>query len=404
MSNDTNIDEILSRSVAEILPSKESLKELLSKGGRIRIYIGADATGPQLHLGHATNFILLEKLRKLGHEIIVLFGDFTAMIGDPTDRDSERKPLTVDQVNEHIRTWKDQVGKILSFDDPDNPASIVKNSEWLSKLTFAEILGIASSFTVQHMLERDMFERRMNAGKAVHLHEFLYPLMQGYDSVALDVDVEVGGTDQTFNMLVGRILQKKYNNKEKFVIATSLLENPATGKKLMSKSEGKYIAMNDTAADMYGKTMALPDETIVQMFTDCTYVPMNKVREIQDGLKKETVHPKDAKMRLAREIVTIYHGAGEATKAQERFTHTFGEGGIPSDIQEAQVTKGMALGDVLIQAGVVASKTEFRRLIEDGAVTLPEKGTEKISNLNTLIETDMVVKVGKRRFLKILVT
>lgn len=396
-ANQKEIDEILSRSIAEILPSRDYLKKLLLSDTRLRIYIGADATGPQLHLGHATNFILLEKLRKLGHEVIVLFGDFTAMIGDPTDKDSERKHLSVEQVNEHIHTWKEQVSKIISFDDVKNPAKIVKNSEWLSKLTFAEILGIASSFTVQHMLERDMFERRMKAGKAVHLHEFLYPLMQGYDSVALNVDVEIGGTDQTFNMLAGRILQKKYHSKEKFVISTTLLENPKTGKKLMSKSEGGYIALNDTPTDMYGKTMALPDETLVQMFTDCTEVSLEEIKEIQH------LHPKEAKMRLAREIVTMYHSADEAVKAEEHFNHTFADGGIPSDIQEVQVQKNTALVDVLIQAGVVASKTEWRRLVEDGAVTLPEKENEKITDPTSLVQESLIVKVGKRRFIKIVV-
>lgn len=389
------MDELTTRSIADILPSREAFKAFLASGKRLRVYIGADATGPQLHLGHATNFILLEKLRKLGHEVIVLFGDFTAMIGDPTDKDAERKQLSVEQVNKHIHTWKEQVGKIISFDDPDNPAKIVKNSTWLSKLTFAEILGISSSFTVQHMLERDMFERRMKAGKPVHLHEFLYPLMQGYDSVALDVDVEIGGTDQTFNMLAGRILQKKYHGKEKFVIATTLLENPKTGKKLMSKSEGGYIALNDTPTDMYGKTMALPDETIIQMFTDCTYVSLEDIESIRN------MHPKDAKMHLAREIVTMYHSKEDAQKAEEHFTQTFSEGGVPSDIQTVQTQAGTALADVLIQAGVVTSKTEWRRLVEDGAVALPEKEYEKITDPNVTVSEPLVVKVGKRRFIKI---
>ena len=196
------VDQILTRSIAHILPSKEELKKLLQSGKRIRIYIGADATGPDLHLGHATNFILIEKLRKLGHEVIILFGDFTAMIGDPTGKEVTRKPLTQSDVDSHISTWKAQVEKILDFSDKENPPRIVKNSEWLSKLNFGDILKIASNFTVQQMIERDMFQKRHEDQKPIHLHEFLYPLMQGYDSVALDVDVEIGGNDQTFNMLV----------------------------------------------------------------------------------------------------------------------------------------------------------------------------------------------------------
>src|SRR3989344_955531 len=198
------LQELLTRSVATILPTAAQFEEVLKSGKQLRMYIGADATGPHLHLGHATNFLFLEKLRKLGHEVIILFGDFTAMIGDPTDRESARVPLTEEQVNAHIATWKNQVGKILDFDTVENPALIKRNSEWLSKLKFGDILSLASNFTVQHMLERDMFEKRIQEGKPVHLHEFLYPLMQGYDSVAMDVDVEVGGTDQIFNALAGR--------------------------------------------------------------------------------------------------------------------------------------------------------------------------------------------------------
>ena len=389
-TDEKRIDEALSRSVAEILPSKEELKKVLMSGKRLRIYIGADATGPQLHLGHATNFLLMEKLRQLGHEIIILFGDFTARIGDPTDKDAARKQLTIEEINGNIREWKKQVEKIIPFSGP-NAAQILRNSVWLSKLTFAELIELSSAFTVQHMLERDMFERRMKAGKPVYVHEFFYPLMQGYDSVAMDVDVEVGGTDQTFNMLAGRTLQRKYHNKNKFVIATTLLENPVTGKKLMSKSEGGYIALDDTPEDMYGKTMALPDEVLKQMFIDATTAPLAEIPAILE------LHPKEAKMRLAREIVTLYHGSAAARTAEDDFTRAFTEGGAPNEVKEIVVANGTPLHEALASLG--ESKTELRRLVAAGAITVVGGGVFR--DINAPVTSSATLKIGKHRFLKI---
>jgi tyrosyl-tRNA synthetase len=390
-TDEHDIDALLTRSIGQILPSKEAFKKALMSGKRLRFYIGTDATGPQLHLGHATNYHLLEKFRELGHEIIILFGDYTALIGDPTDKDATRKALTVDQVNENIRDWKSQVEKIVNFSDWNNPAKIMRNSEWLSKLNYEKMIELASAFTVQQMIERDMFEKRIEAGKPVYLHEFLYPLAQGYDSVAMDVDVEMGGTDQTFNMLAGRILQKKYNNKEKFVISTTLLENPTTGKKLMSKSEGSYIALNDSANDMYGKTMALSDEVVRQMFIDTTLLPLDTIEKI---LKK---HPKEAKMRLARELVIMYHDEAAADEAEKNFVSIFSRGGIPSDIPETSVEKGTVLKDAL--KTLELSNSELRRLVEAGAIS--EIGGKTVRDLNRHVEREMTLRIGKHRFLKI---
>ncbi|MDO8518197.1 MAG: tyrosine--tRNA ligase [bacterium] len=395
-TDEKKIDELLSRSIAQILPTKDELKKALMSGKQLRFYIGTDATGPQLHLGHSTNYLLLEKFRQLGHEIIILFGDFTALIGDPTDKEAARKQQTPEEVENHIRDWKSQVSKIVDFDNAENPAKILKNSEWLSKLNFADVLNIASNFTVQQMLERDMFEKRIEAGKLVYLHEFLYPLMQGYDSVAMDVDVEVGGTDQTFNMLVGRTLQKRIHTKEKFVISTTLLENPATGKKLMSKSEGDYIALNDSPSDMYGKTMALSDVVLRQMFVDTTLLPISEIDSILQ------LHPKEAKMRLARELVGIYHTKEAAQKAEKNFVSTFSEGGVPSDIQEAVVQKGALLHEALEKLG--ESKSELRRLAEAGAIgeVLPAgRQVVVFKDINTPVERNLTLRIGKHRFLKI---
>ncbi len=391
-TDEQKIDELLSRSIAEVLPTKKDFKELLLSGKRLRFYIGTDATGPQLHLGHSTNYLILEKFRQLGHEIIILFGDYTALIGDPTDKEAARVQQTPEQVAGHIRDWKSQVEKIVNFTDPINPAKILQNSEWLSKLSFENLIDIASNFTVQHMLERDMFEKRINTGKPVYLHEFFYPLMQGYDSVAMDVDVEMGGTDQTFNMLAGRILQKRYYNKEKFIISTTLLANPATGKKLMSKSEGNYIALNDTPQDMFGKTMALPDGVVRQMFIDTTNVPLAEIEKILEE------HPKKAKMRLARELVTMYHSADAAQKAQDDWQNTFSEGGVPDEVPEVFVFSGTKYLETLADA-LHESKSEIRRLIDAGAVS--EVGGEKVTDVDAVITRPQSLRIGKHRFLNI---
>jgi len=397
------IDEILTRGVAEVLPSKKDLKDVLLGGKKLRIYIGADATGPQLHIGHATNFILIEKLRRLGHEVIILFGDFTAMIGDPTDKTAARIRLTKEQVDEHIESWKEQVSKIISFDDEKNPAKIVRNSEWLSKLSFTDVVDISANFTVQRMLERDMFQKRLKEEKPIYLHEFMYPLMQGYDSVHLDVDMEIGGTDQTFNMLAGRTLQKRYHNKEKFVLTTTLLVNPKTGEKLMSKSLGGFVALNDLPNDMFGKIMALPDETISQVLVDCTYVSLEDIKEVENKMKSGDINPRDAKLELATEIVKIYHGEEAAEKAKEYFINTFSKKETPTEIAKTMVdSDAIDLVDFIVLSGNAKSKSDARRKIEQGGVTMNE---EKISDWKIILEKDVhdgsIFKIGKIGFARI---
>ncbi len=398
-SKDENqIDELLTRSIASILPSREDFKKVLLSGKKLRFYHGADPTGPDLHIGHATNFIFLEKLRKLGHEIIILFGDFTAMIGDPTDKDATRVALTEEQVEKNMETWKSQVGKIIDLHDPENPVRFERNGKWLSKLTFAEIIKLASHFTVQQMIERDMFQKRIEEKKPIHLHEFFYPLMVAYDSFVLDVDVELGGNDQTFNMLAGRTLQKKLQNKEKFVIATTLLINPKTNKKFMSKSLGGYIGLNDAPNDMFGKVMALPDEVIIPVFVDCTLVSMEEIEAIKKELAGGS-NPKDAKLRLAEEIVALYHDKEKAGEALKNFNDTFVKGGLSEDAALAEIEKGEKLADVVLREKLVASKTEYRRLLDEGAVSIVEG--EKITDLHFAPDKDMNIKIGKHRFLKI---
>ncbi len=328
-----------------------------------------------------------------------MFGDFTALIGDPTGRESERRVLSKEEVAENLRLWKKQISPILSFTDKHNPAQIMKNSAWLAKLSFSDVLRLASSFTVQHMIERDMCEKRIQKGSPVYLHEFLYPLMQGYDSVAMDVDVEIGGSDQIFNMLAGRILQRKYNNKEKFVIATALLENKKTGRKLMSKSEGNFVGLSDQPALMYGKIMALPDSTIIQVFTDCTLVLREDIERISREIS-EGKNPRDIKMELAREIVSLYHGKNKALAAEKQFVETFQKKEFPNDALAISVAKGAVLQEVLVKAGVVSSNSEFRRLLAAGAVLNVANGA-KINDPQFKIIEPLNIKIGKRKFLKI---
>lgn len=395
--DEVNIDELLSRSIANILPDKEGLKKELLSGRRLRIYIGADATGPDLHLGHSTNLFFMERMRRLGHEVIILFGDFTAMIGDPTDKDATRVRLTKEQVNENIKTWKKQIAHVLDTDNKDNPVRFEKNSKWLSKLDFGEIVNIASNFTVQQMIERDMFDTRLKGGKPIYLHEFLYPLMVAYDSLVLDVDIELGGNDQTFNMLGGRTLQKNVSGKNKFVVATTLLENPNTGKKLMSKSEGGYVSLQDKPSDMYGKIMALPDEVIIPLFIDATWISLKQI----DGLKTRVMSgPKELKMELAREIVTIYHDKEIALATEKDFQQTFSGGGVPEDIEEVSARSGELLVDLLVFRGIVSSRGDFKRLQKEGAIKIDG---ERIDDIQTKLEKDVTVKIGKRRFVKVVI-
>jgi tyrosyl-tRNA synthetase len=301
------VDELLSRSIDSVLPSKEKLEEALKSGKKLRIYIGADATGPALHLGHATNYMVLERFRRLGHKVIILIGDFTAMIGDPTDKLAARQRLTREQVEENVRTWLDQIRPLLGFQDAANPPEVVYNSTWLGKLRLPEVTEIASHFTVQRMMERDMFQKRLREKKPIWLHEFFYPLMQGYDSVALDVDVELCGTDQTFNALAGRNLQRDYHNKEKFVVTTTLLENPITKEKMMSKSLGTGVYLNESAESMREKILKQADENIPQLFTDCTYVSLEEIAQVREDLMQHPEMATSYKERLADEIIKIYH-------------------------------------------------------------------------------------------------
>ncbi len=395
-TNEKDIDKILDRGVLkDFLPTKEQFKERLMGGEKLRFYMGFDATAKALHLGHAQNLMVLEDFRKLGHEVIFLIGDFTGMIGDPSDKSSARVKLTSQQVKENIAGWVEQVKNIASFDDEENPFLIKYNSQWLGKLNFAEVLELASNFTVQQMLERDMFEKRMDSGTPIYLHEFLYPLMQGYDSVAMDVDVEMCGTDQIFNALAGRTLMQKMKNKDKFVIANHLIADEITGQ-LMSKSNGTGIFLDLSAKDLFGAVMAQSDGMIRPLALGCTRLELDEIDEMT-----KTENPRDAKLQLAFEITKIYHGEEKATEAKEYFINTFSKKEIPDHSEEVSGQDGEKMLDFLITIDGATSKSDARRKIEQGGVSIDG---EKITDVNYALQTKdagKILKVGKKFFRKI---
>ncbi len=396
ITDKARIEEMFERgTVVEVLPSKAELVSKLTKGERIKVYIGLDPTSTALHIGHAKNLIFLEELRQLGHEVIVLFGDFTAQIGDPSDKGAARKQLTPDDVKKNVAGWLKQVKPILDFDDKKNPAQIRYNSDWLAKLTMAEVANLATNFTVQQMLERDMFQKRLKDNAPIYLHEFLYPLMQGYDSVAMDVDAELCGTDQIFNALAGRTLSKRILNKDKFVIALNLIANPKTGE-LMSKSNGTGVFIDQSATDLYGAIMALPDPMIDPLFLNITRIPLSEKDSIM------ALGPRKAKALIALDIVKRFHGEAAAKEAEEAFEKTFAKGGVPEDVLEVEYIAGSSLPEALIVARVLASKAEWRRLVDGGAVR--DESDEKIIDPNFTPIKTIVIKIGKRRFVKLIVS
>lgn len=393
-SDKKTIDEILNRGVVvDVLPSIDEFKKKLLSGEKIKIYLGADPTSKSLHLSHAKNYILLEEFRTLGHEVVVLVGDFTARIGDPTDKSTKRQQLSKADVKNNVKTWIKQISPLIKIKGINNPAKIVHNSKWLSKLKMEDVIDLASNFTVQHMLERDMFEKRMKESKPIHMHEFMYPLMQGYDSVALNVDAELCGTDQTFNALIGRTLLKRKEKKNKFVLVVNLMENPKTGE-LMSKSRGTGVFLDSSASEMYGAIMSQPDEMIEVFLINCTRIPLSEINNIKIMKNK-----RDAKMRTAFEVVKKIYGEKKAKEAQDNFIETFQKKGIPEIIKEVNVEKEKKLMDVLFTTGIVKSKSDFRRLVKEGAVK-HEDGS-KVNDEHYFITQSEVFKIGKRRFVKV---
>jgi len=392
-TNPEKINEILTRGVQEVIV-KEDLKKKLLSGKKIKLYLGVDPTGFDLHLGHAIPLWKLRSFQEMGHEVVLLIGDFTARIGDPSGKDATRKPLTEKEVKANMKDYKKQASKILDF----SKVKIEYNNKWLSKLNFQDVLKLASQFTVQQMIQRDMFQRRISDNLPISLQEFMYPLMQGYDSVAMDVDLEVGGNDQMFNMLAGRTLQKNYNNKDKDVMTLRLLLGN-DGRK-MSKTFNNFIALDDKPSDMYGKVMSIKDELINDYFELATRLPASEVEEI-----KKMPNPRDQKARLAFEIVKMYHGEKEAQKAEEEFDRVHKNRELPTEMPVFETDKReYFLPDLLCDTGLAPSKNEAKRLVEAGAVKISIKGqvlSVKEWKQNIKLEDEMVLQVGNRKFVKI---
>lgn len=392
MNEEAAIAEVLSRGVERIYPSPEEFKQALRSGRKLRFYLGIDPTGPTLHIGHSVVLHKLRELQDLGHEITLLIGDFTGMIGDPTDKGAARVRLTRREVLANSKTYQKQASAILRFTGK-NPAKLKYNSTWLSKLSFADVIDLAAHLTVEQLMKRDMFKKRLEEGRPVYLHEFLYPVMQGYDSVAMKVDGELGGNDQTFNMLVGRTLPKQILGKEKFVIAMKLLTDPS-GKK-MGKSEGNMVALSDSADEMFGKVMRWTDGMIVLGFLLTTRVGKEDVARIEARLA-EGENPRDAKLELAQAVVAIYHGDKAAARARESFLRTFSEGAVPENIKEVSFSGGTLKEAVLAVSG--ASASSVSRLIEQGGV---EVDGVKITDPKTPVSGTKNIRVGKKAFWKI---
>jgi len=392
VTDEVKIDEVLSRAVVDILPSTEELKKKLVSGERIRLYQGFDPTGTELHIGHMVGLRKLAQFQELGHEVIFLVGDGTGQAGDPTDKLKSRDGfLSREDLKENAKTYLEQAKRIIKFDG-DNPVQLKFNGDWLEDLKLRDILGIAEHFTLQQLSERDMFRVRMEKGEPVSMREFLYPLLQGYDSVHMDVDLEIGATDQLFNMLAGRTLQKVMNKKNKFVLTTPLLED-SSGKKI-GKTEGNVIAIESAPDELFGQIMSLGDDIISNGLEYLTSVPMSLVEQakgVSGGRAREL------KKKLAFEVVASLNDKTAAELAKESFEGAFEKGGEPTQIKKISGAVGKTILESLVEDGVVESRTELRRLVDSGAISDTDSG-EKITDPSFIPDKPITIKIGKHRF------
>ena len=380
-----DIAEILERGVANIIPGKTELEKLLKKGTKLNIYLGIDPTSTKIHLGHAVVLRKLQQFAILGHNVTFLIGDFTALIGDTSDKDSERPSLTREEIEENFKTYKKQAEKVLDF----SKVKVRYNSEWLKKLTFEDIVKLTQHFSAGDFTSRELVKKRLSDGKRVGLHEFLYPVMQGYDSFFMDTDVQVGGTDQTFNMQAGRTLQRDLRNKESVVLATPILEGP-DGRK-MSKSWGNAIWIDDNPKDMYAKVMAVEDRLIITYFTLVTNIHFEKIKEYEERLNSQ--NPINIKKELAFQIVKELHGEEEAKEAQKEFEKTVQNKELPNEIEQVNAHSL----ENLINANIIPSKSELKRLSEQGGI----KVNDQIATINVELKIGDIVRIGPRRVVKI---
>ncbi len=388
------IDEVVEIGVDEII-EKDHFINALKSGRRLNIKFGIDPTMPDLHLGHSVPLRKLRAFQDLGHQAILVIGDATAMIGDPSGRSETRKVLSSQEVKKNMKNYLKQAGKILDIKN----AKVVYNSKWFSH-NMVTILELSKAGTVQQILHRSDFKKRIDDDQDITLLETLYPLLQGYDSVVIKADLEIGGTDQKFNLLTGRRVQRHFKMPEQDVLTLPLLEG-TDGVKKMSKSYGNFIALDEKPAEMYGKIMSLPDALIVKYFNLCTNIPAEEVSQIKTAMDTQTLNPKEAKMRLAREIVKIYHGEKKAEVAEKIFISTFQKKEIPEKMEEVKAHTGELLSEVLVQNKVLASKGEWKRLVLGNAIHALDKH-QNITDQNLKVTEGLTLKIGKKRFLKVL--
>jgi tyrosyl-tRNA synthetase len=392
--------EIIERGSVDIIDREQLRKKLenaISKDRPLRVKAGFDPTAPDLHLGHTVLVQKLKHFQDLGHHIIFLIGDFTGLIGDPTGKSETRPQLTPEQVEANARTYKEQIFKIL---DPER-TEVAFNSAWMQDMSSIDMVRLCAKHTVARMLERDDFRKRFKEQRPIAIHEFIYPLIQGYDSVALEADVEIGGTDQTFNLLVGRHMQKEYGQEPQVVITMPLLEG-LDGVNKMSKSLGNYVGITDAPGDMFGKLMSISDDLMFRYFELLSSLSMDEIRELKEGIACGQMHPKDVKVRLAMELVARFHGEQEAVNARDSFESQFGRGEIPDDIPEYVFKEGgkLFIPRALKEAGLVKSTGEARRLVKQGAVSID--GVKVTADEIDMPDEGVILKIGKRRFLKII--
>lgn len=389
LSREQQIEELLTRGVAEAI-DREHLKKRLLAGEKLRVKLGIDPTSPNLHLGRSVPLLKLRDFQNLGCDVVFIVGDFTGIIGDTSDKEAERPMLSTETIEQNLKSYVDQAAKILDI----SKVEVRHNSEWLGKLTYKEIGEQADAFSLAEFVARENVKKRLENGKRVSLRELLYPLMQGYDSVAVKADVELGGTDQRFNLLAGRTMQPKYDQEPQNILMTNLILG--TDGRKMSSSWGNTINLLDTPNDMFGKCMSIPDKLIESYLVHCTRVPLEEVKTILT-----TPNPRDAKLRLANEIVKIYHGVDEAGKALQYFVETFSKGQVPDVVLEIRLVSGTKLVDMIVNAGLAGSKSEARRKIEQGGVSIGGDRLLEDAVLEKDIHNGKVIKVGKKDFVKL---
>ncbi|MGO4888735.1 tyrosine--tRNA ligase [Anaerobacillus sp. MEB173] len=393
--------EILQRGVIQIVPEnglKEKIEQSVLTGVPLKVKLGMDPSAPDVHIGHTVVLHKLRQFQELGHQIQLIIGDFTGRIGDPTGKSETRKQLTDEQVKANAETYVQQYGKILDMEK----VKIYYNSEWLSKLNFADVVELAGKITVARMLERDDFEKRYKSGQSISVHEFFYPLMQGYDSVALESDIELGGTDQMFNLLMGRHLQEEYGKGKQIAMMMPLIEG-LDGERKMSKSLNNYIGIDEAPNEIFGKSMSIPDELMVKYYKLATDISLEELVRLEEGLANGTVHPRDAKMDLGKKFVEMYHGPEAAEEAVHYFKTVFQQRALPTDIPETEWSGSDEIGiiDLLVELKLMNSKGEARRMIQNGGVKINE---EKVTDIQQQvnIKNEMIIQVGKRKFVKII--